>query len=266
MVDLDEIAVDLRAVGTGLDRAGEALAAAQRLAEQIAGHAARSGFTGIASGMTTVREVIIEVRGRLAGITSDTTRAATAVRAAALAPTPRQAAGALSQAARATAGVGTGVAATIGRLDDAGRLVEGVLRGGQPGPMLTALRTVVEILALVYRHGVHAGEQARAVITAAGRVGDPGKRPGLAVTNRPAPSQPAVWVPWSVCRLSVARASSGRPSSRGWVPRRSRRESRRTGPGTPRPVGVVWCTGIRSTSAARSGSCRATRRGRGRTR
>jgi hypothetical protein len=140
-------------MAAGIDSAQEHVAAAEARAREIAARAAASGFTGIAVGMSRIQGLIGEIRTRLAGVGNSINEMVTAVAAAPRETSPEQAVAALSPALEQVGGIRAGVAATIGKVDESKQLAAAVLRGGRPGPMLSALDSVKQVLVLVTQRG-----------------------------------------------------------------------------------------------------------------
>ncbi|MEV0732544.1 hypothetical protein [Polymorphospora sp. NPDC050346] len=68
MSPVEGIGGDLRSMTAGIARTLEAIVAADNTVEQIAGHAARSGFTGIGQGMARLRTAVRELHARVAAL------------------------------------------------------------------------------------------------------------------------------------------------------------------------------------------------------
>ena len=175
MPNIETVLHDLRAMGTGVQKARAATAAADHTAQEITAQATRAGFTGIAVGMRQIREIIAEVGQRLAGIDTAVNGATAALAAAPQEMTPQQTIAVLSPQAQALTEVRTQLSGAIDRVDQTRQVTNSVLRGGQPGPMLTALGTIIEILCLLARSTAPAGQNIAAVIAAAEHVGAAGK-------------------------------------------------------------------------------------------
>jgi Family of unknown function (DUF6244) len=133
---IEKITGELRAMPAGVDRARGNAAAADAKAREIA---ARSGFTAIAAGVSQVRSAIAEVRAMLVGVGSSINEAAAAVAAAPRQMSPEQTVAVLSPVREKVGGVRTGSRATIIKVEETKQVTAAVLRGGQPGPMVSAL-------------------------------------------------------------------------------------------------------------------------------
>lgn len=174
MSDIDTISNELRALAAGLDKAQANAAAADSRAQEIAARAARSGFTGIAAGVSRIREAIREIRGRLAGVSRSVSEAAAPVAAAPKELSPQQTVVVLTPATEKITAARDGIAATVAKVDEAQRLTAAALQGGQPGPMLAALEAVKQVLIQVAQRCAVANQQVGAAIAAARQVGDQG--------------------------------------------------------------------------------------------
>jgi len=171
MSHVDRIIGELRAMAVGVGRAQANAAAADSRAQDVAAQAARSGFTGVAAGMSRVREAIGWIRARLATLEGAITEAATVTTAAPREMSPEQALAVLSLAREKVRAAHQVTAAAITQVNETCHLVAAVLRGGQPGPMLATLTGVKEMLVLVARHGGVASQYLGTAIGQARQVG-----------------------------------------------------------------------------------------------
>jgi hypothetical protein len=174
MSHIEKITGELRTMIAGVDKAHANAVAADGKAQEVAARAARSGFTGIAAGMTRVRDAIAEIRARLTNMSGSINEAVTAVGAAAGELSPEQTIAVLSPAQEKLSSVHSGLAATITKVEETRRLVAVVLQGGQPGPMLSALENIKQILVLVAQRGDTARQHLETAVGEARQVGESG--------------------------------------------------------------------------------------------
>lgn len=174
MSHIEKITGELRAMTAGVDRAQGNAAGADAKAQEIAARAARSGFTGIAAGMSRLRNEIAEVRARLAGVGSFINEAATAVAAAPKEMSPEQTIAVLAPVQEKVSGVRDQITATIAKVEETKQLAAAVLRGGQPGPMISALDSIKQVLVLVAQRGGTAKQQVEIAVGEARQVGESG--------------------------------------------------------------------------------------------
>lgn len=174
MSDIDAITSELRALAAGVDKAQANAAAADSQAQEIAARATRSGFTGIAMGMSRIREAIREVRAGLAGVSRSVSEATAPVAAAPKERSPQQTVAVLTPAAGKIAAARDGIAAAVAKVDEAQRLTAAVLQGGQPGPMLAALEATRKVLIQVAQRCAAANQQVDAASVAARQIGNQG--------------------------------------------------------------------------------------------
>ncbi len=174
MAGIDAISADLQAMAAGIEQAHTAAAGADARAQEIAARAARSGFAGIAAGMVQVRRAIGEIRTRLTGIGAAVNEAVKPVTAAPQEMSPEQTITVLSPATEKLTAARDGIAATIGKVDQTRRLAATVLHGGQPGPMLTTLDAIKQILDQLTARCDAAQQHLRAAVAEARQIGGQG--------------------------------------------------------------------------------------------
>ncbi len=162
---IEKITGELLAMAAGVDKAQGDAATADARAQEIAARAARSGFTAIAAGVSQVRSAIAEVRARLVSVGGSINEAAAAVVAAPWEMSPEQTIAVLAPVQEKVGGVQDQVAATITKVEETKQVAAAVLRGGQPGPMVSALDAVKQVLVLVAQR---AGTAKHGVQTAVG--------------------------------------------------------------------------------------------------
>jgi Family of unknown function (DUF6244) len=173
--DIETISNELHAIAGAVDRAQAATASTGGRAQEIAARAAQSGFTGIAAGMSQIRDVVGEIRVRLADVNRTVAEAAALVAAVPKEPSPDRIIAALVPAGEKVSAARQGVAAVVARVDETQRLVAGVLQGGRPGPMLAALAAIKQVLVEVAQRCDAADKQVGTAISAAGQVGGSGE-------------------------------------------------------------------------------------------
>jgi hypothetical protein len=171
---IENVTGELRAMASGIDRAQANAAGADNTAQEIAARAAGSGFAGIAAGMSGLRRSIAEIRARLAGVGVSLNEAATAVAATPREISPEQTVAALAPAQEKVGGIRDDVVAIIATVEETKRLAAAALHGGQPGPMISALEAVKEILVLVAQRGGTAKQHVETAISAARQTGQQG--------------------------------------------------------------------------------------------
>jgi hypothetical protein len=144
---LETIAHELRAMSAGIGQAQQAAAAAGARAQEVTARAALTGFAGIAAGTVRISEAIEEIRQRLAGIGRDIAEAAAPVSGAETKLSPHETVALLAPAGERVTAVREGISAAIGRIVETQQLAGMVLHGGQPGPMISALDGIRQVLA-----------------------------------------------------------------------------------------------------------------------
>jgi len=174
MSQIEKTVGELRAMAAGVERAHADIGAADARAQEITAQAVRSGFAGIATGLAQVRQSLAEIRGRTAGIAVSTTEAITTAGSAVGELSPQQTITVLAPAQQALSAAMEKIVATIHKLAETRRMTEAVLRGGQPGPMLTALDSIGQVLEMVAQRGTVAGQSLNEAIAQARQVGDRG--------------------------------------------------------------------------------------------
>jgi hypothetical protein len=146
MAVIDAISAELRTMTAGVDQALKAVTVADGRAQEIAARAARSGFVGIAAGVAEVRNAIGEIRTRVTAVGQSINEAVKPVIAAPQEPSPEQTITALAPATQSVIAAREGITAAIGQVQQTRQMAAMVLRGGQPGPMLTALDAIKQVL------------------------------------------------------------------------------------------------------------------------
>jgi hypothetical protein len=172
--DLTSIAQGLRAMGEGIDRAQQAVAAANARAEEIAARAAMTGFVGISMGVQQVQLSIGEIRQRLMTLARSVEEAAGPVADASGGASPQETVALLNPASEHVSRVRDGVAGLVEQVTQVQQLTGAVLLGGQPGPMLAALDQVKQDLTGVIGQSDLTREAVAAAVAAAQGLGEQG--------------------------------------------------------------------------------------------
>lgn len=170
----DSIGADVRAMAAGVDRAQQEAGTVDHAIEQITARAVASGFAGIAVGLARAREVLGQARSRLAqagGVLGEASRSLSAVPQQ---PSPQETIAALAPVVAALTAVDGHVTAAGSAVDDTRRLVTTALQGGQPGPTLSRLQQVLQVLATVRTRGTEARQHVEVTLAQARQVGELG--------------------------------------------------------------------------------------------
>ncbi|MEV0732664.1 DUF6244 family protein [Polymorphospora sp. NPDC050346] len=173
---LDSIRTGLRVITAGIGRAGQEIVSADHGAQQVALHAAASGFVGIAQSTARVRQVIGQVQAGIGSLAVLAGEATTVLSAVPRQSTPQEAVAMLAPVMEKLNGIHDGVGGCIGQVDQAKQVTAAVLHGGDPGPLLARLDALLQILAGVGQHVNAAREQVVAAISEARRAGSSGNR------------------------------------------------------------------------------------------
>ncbi|WP_433532336.1 DUF6244 family protein [Micromonospora sp. CA-263727] len=174
MSHIEKITGELRVLMTGVERAQGLAAGADNQAQQVAMRAAGAGFVVVAAGMARVRDAITSIQGGLGNIANaigEATKATTAVPQEA---TPQQTIAGLAPVQSAVDNARDAAAVTIGHVGEAQKLVTMTLQGGQPGPLLQALDSIKQVLALVVTRTGGARQHIEAAIAEARQLGSSG--------------------------------------------------------------------------------------------
>lgn len=174
MSQTETVATELQAITTGLGRARTATASLDQEVERIAARAAGAGFTAIAAAMSQVRTAINEARARIHTATDAVHDAATAVRNAPNEGSPQQVIAALTPAADSTDTIQREITAALGRADDTHRLVNQVLQGSNPGPMLSLINDLKQTLVTERQRAQQVKQHLAEAVSRARQLGEPG--------------------------------------------------------------------------------------------
>lgn len=146
MSQVEEIATELGALTAGVEQAQGQAAAAGRQAEEVARQAAGAGFVAVATGMLAVQQAIAEIQGRLGNLGGLIGEAAKATAAVPQEGSPQESIAGLTPVQERLDRAREAASATIEQVDKTQRLVTVTLQGGQPGPMLSALQNITQVL------------------------------------------------------------------------------------------------------------------------
>jgi hypothetical protein len=170
----DTIGAGVQSMAAGVDRAQQEAGAVDHAIEQITARAVASGFVGITVGLARAREALGQARSLLAqadGILGEASRSLTAV---AQQPSPQETIAALTPVTAALSAVDGHITAAASSVDDTRRLVTAALQGGQPGPTLSRLQQVLQVLVAVRASGTEARQHVDAALAQAQQVGELG--------------------------------------------------------------------------------------------
>ncbi|WP_431728494.1 DUF6244 family protein [Verrucosispora sp. TAA-831] len=174
MSHVDKITGELRALVAGVERAQGLAAAADRQVQEVSLRAVGSGFAAVAAGLTRVRGAVTAIQGGLgvlAGSIGETTKATAAVPQQA---TPQETISGLTPVEAATDSARDAAAGVIRQVGEAQQLVNMVLQGGQPGPLLQALESIKQVLVIVVQRTGTARQYVQAAIAEARQLGSSG--------------------------------------------------------------------------------------------
>ncbi len=174
MADLQTIVQQLRGMAAGIERAQHAVAAADSRAEEIAQRAMMTGFAGIAVGVQQLRMSISEVRQRLMSIGRSVSEAASPVAGASGRPSPGETVALLNPADEQVGSVRSELVGLIEQVTRVQQQAGAVLLGGQPGPMISALDQVKQLLAEVIGQSDLTRQALQEAITEARHLGGQG--------------------------------------------------------------------------------------------
>ncbi|NIL40718.1 hypothetical protein HCB17_05675 [Salinispora arenicola] len=149
MSHIEKIAGELRALMAGVERAWGLAAAADRQAQEVTLRAAGAGFAAVAAGMARVRNAITGIQGGLGSLAGSIGEAAKATAAVPREATPQETIAGLTPVLSATDSTRDAATGAITQVGEAQQLVNMVLQGGQPGPLLQALDSIKRVLVLV---------------------------------------------------------------------------------------------------------------------
>lgn len=174
MSQTETILAELRTVQAGVDRARSSTAALDGEAERVASRAAAAGFGMIATGMSQVREALRDFQARLGRIGGLANEASVPATAASEQPTPEQVIATLTNAAEKVNNIHQEIGASIGRVDEIRTLITRVLQGGNPGPMLSMLENLKQIVSLIAQRTGTTRQSLQAAINEARQTGNSG--------------------------------------------------------------------------------------------
>jgi hypothetical protein len=172
--NLDQAASTLAATDQAVQQALQQCSVAARMAEEITQKAMVLGSTGMVVGMNRVRQAINEIRSTITTAHDTTRKAASAVTAV-----PAQASGedtvqALAPVTAMLNNLAGSEQKVRGQIMDAMNLVGNVLRGSEPGPLLTTVRSIGEATNIVKQHMGAAQQAVETAARNAATLGTPG--------------------------------------------------------------------------------------------
>jgi|HigsolmetaAR206D_1030411.scaffolds.fasta_scaffold04788_1 hypothetical protein len=174
MSSVEELAVELGVLTSGVEGARAQAAAAGRQAQEVARQAAAAGFAAVAAGMAAVQQAIAEIQGRLNQLGALLGEAATATARVPQGGSPQETVAGLGLVRERLDGARDAVGAAVEQVDRARRLVGATLQGGQPGPLLSALQGVTQILAPLAQRVGSARQLTEAAMAQARQLGSSG--------------------------------------------------------------------------------------------
>jgi hypothetical protein len=178
MATLEKIAVELRAMVTGLEQAQARSAALETKVLEATARIQAAGFLGIAQNLVRVKTAVGEVRARLTAVANDTGEANRPVSAAPREVSPQQAIAVLTPASEKLTVATQTTAATIEKVSETQKLTATVLQGGQPQQLLALLESIKQTLIIVAQHAQGARkelDETLAEVRQAGQSGRPGQ-------------------------------------------------------------------------------------------
>ncbi|MGC4806731.1 DUF6244 family protein [Micromonospora sp. DT233] len=174
MSHIEKITDELRALSTGVERARGLAGAAHKQAQEVALRAAGAGFAAVAAGMVRVQGSISEIQGGLGGLATSIAEATKAAAAVPERATAQETIAGLAPVQSAVDGVRDGTAATIARVGEVQQLATMVLQGGQPGPMLSGLENIKQVLTMLAQRTGTARQAVEVAIVEARQLGSSG--------------------------------------------------------------------------------------------
>jgi hypothetical protein len=136
--------------------------------------AAAAGFASVTAAMARVREAITGIQGRLgelAGLLGEASKATAAVPQGA---SPEETIAGLTPVQSTIDSARDAAAGTIAQVTEAQQLVTATLQGGQPGPMLSALENLKQVLVQVAQRTSTARQFVEGAIAEARQLGSSG--------------------------------------------------------------------------------------------
>jgi hypothetical protein len=152
MATLEKIAVELRAMVTGLEQAQARSAVAETKVLEVTQRIQAAGFLGIAQALVRVKTAVGEVRARLTTTATNTGEASRPVSAAPREVSPEQAIVVLTPASEKLLTATQGTAATIEKVTETQKIIAAVLKGGQPQQLLALMESIKQTLIVVAQH------------------------------------------------------------------------------------------------------------------
>ncbi|ROT26806.1 DUF6244 family protein [Micromonospora sp. HM5-17] len=174
MSRIEELATELGALTTGVERAQGQAVAAGRQADEVARQAAAAGFAAVATGMAAVRQAITEIHGGLHALGGLLGEAASATAKVPQEGSAQETIAGLAPVRERLDGARDALGATVEQVNRTQRMVGATLQGGQPGPLLSTLQGITQILVPLAQRVGSAKQLAEAAIAQARQLGSPG--------------------------------------------------------------------------------------------
>jgi hypothetical protein len=173
MPQTNTITGELRAMQAGIERARSATAAIDSEAERVAARTVAAGFVAIAAALAQVRDGIREIMNRLGGVDGLLGEAVAALAAAPEETSPAQVIAALTRTTERANAAYEGTRAAVSKVDEVKNLVARLLHGGDPGPLLSMLDNLKQILTQVAQRNSVVKQSLEAAVSEARQIGSP---------------------------------------------------------------------------------------------
>lgn len=167
-----QIVAALQATVAGFDRAGAQLASAVAHAEQVRARMVAAGFHGVALGMTGAADNLKKIHAQAGALADGIRRALAPIREITAEMTPEQVNAKLAVGVEEASTVRTGISGAMEQMAAAKEKISAVLRGGQPGPLLSMIETTRQIMWQTGQHLDSAVQNAREATTEATQAGN----------------------------------------------------------------------------------------------
>lgn len=170
---IDATSRQVHAMAAGVAKAHVKTEATLRQVHEVAARAAGAGFAVVAIGLEPVSNALVGARATLGAAARTTTELAAILARVADQETVELLVATLAPVPAALCMVDADLMAARAAIGDARRHVVTVLQGGQPGPLLTALDNINEVLLLVRQRADMAQTHVATAIIGARRLGHP---------------------------------------------------------------------------------------------
>ncbi|MBE1486332.1 DUF6244 family protein [Plantactinospora soyae] len=174
MSNIEKVTGELRALLAGVERAQGQAAAAGEQAQEVAARAAGAGFLAVAAGMARVKDAVNGIQGRLGELGELIGEATKRTAAVPQGSTPEETISGLTPLQSTLDNSRSVATRTIEQVTEAQQLVTVILQGGQPGPMLSALENIKQVLAQATQRAGTARQYVDAAIVEARQLGSSG--------------------------------------------------------------------------------------------